>query len=439
MEHRGCRNSWRRGHIHQNNTTFSPIHSIMATSTLSESPKRGEYDTIKRSRFFNAFDSKENNVGVAGLCKTLDFNLPPSTARRWLKERDSLGSPGLRRTRKLAARLGRKSKVSEADLEKVTNQEDPLHEEPYSEQAKTLDGRPSARTLQHHATQAGARRFKKRYTTEISKKNKPIRVEYGEKHEKATLTGFWSWIWFTDEVHLQSIKLQNEAEYELRFPGQQASLKETKTSGLDVTIHCAAGVSYNYKGPLIFYKDPKEPTEKTYKPRKPRKTMYQTQQQHEEEVEAWKKAQPEGEVIPKGNAMSQEFYAKEVLPKHIEVIKMLEKRHKRRYTLQEDGDPSHGNRSYNNAPARLKRDSDLQILVHPAQSPDLNPIEAVWQILKQRLRGRTWKTVAEFKADIQRVWNGITLAQIRRRIREMPWRCERVQELQGERVRSDLW
>jgi hypothetical protein len=93
---------------------------------------------------------------------------------------------------------------------------------------------------------------------------------------KTTLTGFWSWIWFTDEVHLQSIKLQNEAEYELRFPGQQASLKETKTSGLDITIHCAAGVSYNYKGPLIFHKDPKEPTEKTNKPCKPRKTMYQT-------------------------------------------------------------------------------------------------------------------------------------------------------------------
>jgi hypothetical protein len=88
---------------------------------------------------------------------------------------------------------------------------------------------------------------------------------------------------------------------------------------------------------------------------------------------------------------------------YFEVIKMLEKRHKRRYTLQEDGNSSHGNRSYNNTPAQLKRDSDLQILVHPAKSPDLNPIKAVWQIMKQQLRGRKWKTVAKFKADIQRV------------------------------------
>ncbi|KAF2422354.1 hypothetical protein EJ08DRAFT_596949, partial [Tothia fuscella] len=75
----------------------------------------------------------------------------------------------------------------------------------------------------------------------------------------------------------------------------------------------------------------------------------------------------------------------------------------------------------------------------PPQSPDLNPIEAVWQIIKQRLRGRKWKTVAEFKAAIQRIYNGITLAQIRRRIAEMPWRCKRVQELEGGRIRSKLW
>jgi hypothetical protein len=137
--------------------------------------------------------------------------------------------------------------------------------------------------------------------------------------------------------------------------------------------------------------------------------------------------------------MSQEFYAKEILPKHIEEIKALEKHYYHRFRLQEDGDPSHGNKSVNNPCARLKRDADLQILIHPAQSPNLNPIEACWQIVKQRLRGGTWQTVAEFKAAIQREWDRVTIAQIRRRIREMPWRCKRVQELKGERIRSLLW
>ena len=79
---------------------------------------------------------------------------------------------------------------------------------------------------------------------------------------------------FTDEVYFQSIKLQNKAEYELRFPSQERLLKETKVTGLNVTLYCAGFVTYNYKGPLTFYKDPKEPSEKSYKPRKPRKTMY---------------------------------------------------------------------------------------------------------------------------------------------------------------------
>ena len=137
--------------------------------------------------------------------------------------------------------------------------------------------------------------------------------------------------------------------------------------------------------------------------------------------------------------MSQEFYAKEVLPKHIKEIEALQEHFHKRFYLQEDGDPSHGNKSTDNPCYQLKHDADLQILVHPAQSPDLNPIEACWQIMKQRLRGNTWSTVAEFKAAIQQEWDKITIAQIRKRIREMPWRCKRIQELNGERIRSELW
>jgi len=411
----------------------------MSTLTPPSSPKRQEYDTTKRARFFDAWDAKEDIDGVGQICQKLNFNLPPSTARYWLRQRDIQGSPAFRRTRKQSARLGRKPKVSAADLGRLTNQQDPIHEEPYEVQAKTLDGQPAARTLQAHASRAGAKRFKKRYTTEISKKNKLIRVEYGKEHEKKTITGFWQFVYFTDEAHFHSVKLQNKAEYGLRYPGQERLLKETKVTGLNVTVHCAGEVTYNYKGPLRFYKDPKEPSQKSYAPRKPRKSKYETVAQHQERVQQWERSQPQAIVLPRGNSMSQEFYAREILPKHIEQIKALEERYHCRFWLQEDGDPSHGNKSTDNPCQRLKRAADLQILIHPAQSPDLNPIEACWQIIKQRLRGGTWKTVEEFKAAIQREWDRITIAQIRRRIREMPWRCKRVQELKGARIRSALW
>ena len=53
-------------------------------------------------------------------------------------------------------------------------------------------------------------------------------------------------------------------------------------------------------------------------------------------------------VILKGNAMSQEFYAREILPQYIQEMKALEERYHYRFWLQEDGDPSHGNKSTNN-------------------------------------------------------------------------------------------
>jgi transposase len=360
-----------------------------------------------------------------------------------LKKREQLGSPARRGTRRIGSPLGRKSCVSEAILERITNLDDPIHEKSYQDQGHELELPITAYTLRRHATSIGAQRFKKAYTSEISKVNKAKRIQYGHMHKNKTITDWWQYIWFTDEVHCLSARLQNKAEYELRLPGSKRrleSLKETKTSGLDLKVHVAAGISYNHKGKLIFHKDSAEPSKpKPYKPSKPRKSSVQTEEEYVAAVTEFNEQSAGIEVLPKGNAMTQRFYAKEILPQHIKEIRALEARHKHRYYFQEDGDPSHGNKSTYNPAAQAKRDSDLLLLVHPPQNPDLNPIEAVWQIIKQRLRGGSWSTVAEFKEAIQREWNRVTLAQIRRRIREMRWRCEKVIDLEGGRIRSSLW
>jgi len=137
--------------------------------------------------------------------------------------------------------------------------------------------------------------------------------------------------------------------------------------------------------------------------------------------------------------MTQVFYAQKILPQHIEQIQALERRHGVKYHLQEDGDPSHGIKSPDSPPTHLKREAGLLLLVHPPQSPDLNPIEACWHIMKGRLAGRTWSTIAQFKADIQAEWDKISLKQIRKRIAEMPSRCRQVQQHPEVHIRSDLW
>jgi hypothetical protein len=146
--------------------------------------------------------------------------------------------------------------------------------------------------------------------------------------------------------------------------------------------------------------------------------------EYQQQVQTWKADQALSiEVIPKGNAMSQAFYTEHVLPHHIKHIQKIQELKRHKFWFQEDGDPSHGKRSRNNVAAQLKIDADLQLFTHPAQSPDFNPIESVWQIIKQRLHGGEWHSVQEFKEAIQREWDRVTQTHICCRVREMPTQC----------------
>ena len=90
------------------------------------------------------------------------------------------------------------------------------------------------------------------------------------------------------------------------------------------------------------------------------------------------------------------------------------------WLLQEDGDPSHGMRRRGLA-QEYKDAYGIQNLTHPAQSPDLNPIEGIWAIIKQRLRRRVFdSSVEELKEALQEEWDKITMQEIRDRIADMP-------------------
>jgi hypothetical protein len=65
-----------------------------------------------------------------------------------------------------------------------------MHKKSYEEQVKELDLPCKPSTEQFHVNRAGARRFKKGYTSEISEKNVQEQVEHGHRHKSKTLTGF---------------------------------------------------------------------------------------------------------------------------------------------------------------------------------------------------------------------------------------------------------
>ena len=138
--------------------------------------------------------------------------------------------------------------------------------------------------------------------------------------------------------------------------------------------------------------------------------------------------------------MTQKYYTEQLLPHYIKKVRE-ENEHGHRAILQEDNDPSHGTRSANNIARKLKDTNSIKTLRHPAQSPDLSPIEGIWNILKQHVRKRygDWRTFDELKQVILEEWDKITLDDIRKRIAEMPTRCKKLVATGGERIRSKVW
>ncbi|KAH9216023.1 hypothetical protein DL95DRAFT_254807, partial [Leptodontidium sp. 2 PMI_412] len=63
--------------------------------------------------------------------------------------------------------------------------------------------------------------------------------------------------------------------------------------------------------------------------------------------------------------------------------------------------------------------------------PDLNPIEACWNIIKIRIRYKVWTDLEELKRALQEEWDKITMEEIRARISEMPQRCKDLVKYSG--------
>ena len=87
----------------------------------------------------------------------------------------------------------------------------------------------------------------------------------------------------------------------------------------------------------------------------------------------------------------------------------------------------------------LKDKNYILNIKYPAQSPDLNPIKGIQNIIKQRLRRRVFYTDEEVKVALQEKWDKITLEKIRKRIATMPGRCKRLTRNGGKAIKTVLW
>jgi len=98
------------------------------------------------------------------------------------------------------------------------------------------------------------------------------------------------------------------------------------------------------------------------------------------------------------------------------------------FILQRDNGPKHPSRREQ----RWREANHVSTLAWPAQSPDLNPIEHLWAIIKQRVReGPPLGSVEGLWERIELTWWAIEPDLCRQLVESMPARIETVSEARG--------
>ena len=135
-----------------------------------------------------------------------------------------------------------------------------------------------------------------------------------------------------------------------------------------------------------------------------------------------------GKLVEVQGRMDAEQYC-EILDEGMEEsFEQLEMAQNQRY-FQQDNDPKHTSKKAD----KWFSDNNITPLVWPAQSPDLNPIEHLWQQLKAKLQHYDTppKGVHELWDRVAEEWVNIPPETCQRLIESMPRRIQAVLKAKG--------
>jgi hypothetical protein len=133
------------------------------------------------------------------------------------------------------------------------------------------------------------------------------------------------------------------------------------------------------------------------------KPKRETTPEYEYRLKEWEALRPHKvDIYIGGNYITQLYYTEYILPYYIDTVynACCYRDEQVYWLLIEDRDPSYRMKKYG-VVYKLKDTNWITNLKYPAQSPDLNPIEGIWNIIKNRLYKKVYCTNKELKEAIQ--------------------------------------
>ncbi|KAF2256421.1 hypothetical protein BU26DRAFT_545752, partial [Trematosphaeria pertusa] len=174
---------------------------------------------MTRSRFFEAYDRrKDAGQKVSEVTETL--NIPPSTAKRWLQERQQYGDIAYRRRElrdirqeEKGTKQGPAPAVSDETLSTLLSRDkqvNPVRNRKLNVQRKHHKIQASVRCLRNALRiRRNASIYKAATSKKITSAQALKRQTYGATHQYKPLEGFWDGVLFCDEAHCDPGDLQH--------------------------------------------------------------------------------------------------------------------------------------------------------------------------------------------------------------------------------------
>lgn len=98
-----------------------------------------------------------------------------------------------------------------------------------------------------------------------------------------------------------------------------------------------------------------------------------------------------------------------------------------KWYFQPDNDPKHRSKHVSDLLNREK----VKVLKWPSQSPDLNPIENLWEELKRRVKTQNYSNKNVLFETLKNEWDKIPISRLQKLIDSMPERCKAVIKAKG--------